>query len=179
MVSVDETNLPSLRYDMLNEILTSPYKGTLLFPGQILWVGSNEMRQQILIASLLLLISATAWADPAEVAQSCATGSDCTALVDQEIAGMQGSQADKDKAVADLVVSIATQSQTADRKSCENMAEAVKGTSRSVSDAGQQARILDIGNTMCTAQTQTAAIGDDSPGENDGGERNDDPASSN
>jgi hypothetical protein len=138
------------------------------------------MRQQILIASLLILSSTTVWADPADVAQSCAAGSDCPALVDQEIAGMQGSQAEKDKAVADLVVSIASQSQTADRKSCERMAEAVKGSSSSVSDAGQKARIIDIGNTMCTAQTQTAAIGDDSPGgEDDGGERNDQPASDN
>jgi hypothetical protein len=142
-------------------------------------VWSEEMRQQILIASLLVLTSTIVWADPAQVAQSCATGSNCTALVDQEIAGMQGSPEEKDKAVADLVVSIATQSQTADQKSCERMAEAVKGTSRSVSDAGQQARILDIGNTMCTPQTTTAAIGDDSPADDDGGDRNDQPASSN
>jgi hypothetical protein len=85
------------------------------------------MRQQILAATLLVLTSSLAWADPAEVARSCATGSDCTALVNQEIAGMQGTQAEKDKAVADLVVSIGTESQTADALRCQAMAAAVRG----------------------------------------------------
>ncbi|CAN7690046.1 hypothetical protein [Rhizobium sp. LjRoot254] len=135
------------------------------------------MRQKILAATLLVLTSSLAWADPAEVAQSCATGSDCTALVNQEIAGMQGTQAEKDKAVADLVVSIGTESQTADALRCKEMAVAVRASAGSVSDAGQQARIIAVADSMCKAQIQTAAIGDDSP--DDGGERNEQPASDN
>jgi hypothetical protein len=91
---------------------------------------------------------------------------------------MQGTQAEKDKAVADLVVSIGTESQTADALRCQAMAAAVRGSAGSVSDAGQQARITAVADAMCKSQIQTAALGDDSPDE-DGGEHNDRPASSN
>jgi hypothetical protein len=140
------------------------------------------MRQQILISSLLILTSSIAWADPAQVSRSCAAGSDCTALVNEEIAGMQGSQAAKDKAIADLVVSIGQESQTASAESCRNMADGVRASASSVSDAGQRARIVDIADSMCKAQTLTASLGDDTPAgenDNDGGERNDELASGN
>jgi hypothetical protein len=140
------------------------------------------MRRQIIISSLIILTSSIAWADPAQVSRSCAAGSDCTALVNQEIAGMQGSQAAKDKAIADLVVSIGEESQTANAESCQNMADAVRTSASSVSDAGQRARITEIAGSMCKAQTQTASLGDNTPAgenDNDGGERRDVKASAN
>jgi hypothetical protein len=136
------------------------------------------MRRQVILLSLLILTSNVAWADPAQVSRSCAAGSNCAALVSQEIAGMQGTPAARDKAIADLVVSIGEESQTASAESCQNMADAVRASANSVSDADQQARITDIANSMCKAQVQTAAIGDDTPS-NDGGERNEQAASSN
>jgi hypothetical protein len=136
------------------------------------------MRYKILIASAFMLTSSIAWADPSQVTQSCRAGANCTALVNQEIAGMRGSQAEKDKAIADLVVSIGTESQTANAQTCQNMADAVRVSASSVSDAGQQARIKEIADSMCNAQIQTAALGDDTPAE-DGGDRNEQQASSN
>jgi hypothetical protein len=140
------------------------------------------MRRQIIFSSLVILTSSIAWADPTQVSRSCAAGLDCTALVNQEIAGMRGTQAAKDKAVADLVVSIGQESQTANSKSCKNMADAVRASASSVSDAEQRARISEVADSMCAAQIQTAALGDDTAAgenDNDGGDRRDVQASGN
>lgn len=133
-------------------------------------------RSVLCISTFLCVMAGTAFADPATVASNCAAGGDCTARVNAEIAGMQGSSADKDKAIADLVVALGQQSQTASAEACEQMAAGVRASASAVSDAGQQARILQIAGSMCTQQIQTAAVNDNQNG--DGGEKSDGPSAS-
>lgn len=136
------------------------------------------MQRKLLIYSTLIFASATAvLAEPGSVARSCAAGADCVSLVNAEIAGMEGTAAEKDKAIADLVVAIGTESQTASPDRCNDMAVAVRTSASSVSGADQQTRIISVAETMCTQQTVTAAVGANT--DDDGGERNESAASAN
>ena len=136
------------------------------------------MRQVILgCAAFFFVAPNLALADPAYVARSCSVGSDCVAIVNSEIAGLEGSSSEKDKAIADIVVAIGQESQMADRRYCDRMAAAVRASADSVSDDVQKTRIRDIATTMCANQIVTSSIGDEP--NTDGGERNDVPASAN
>lgn len=137
-------------------------------------------RSLVAVALAAAVFPAVAYADAASVAKSCASGGDCVALVNAEIAGMSGSQADKDKAIADLVVAIGNEAQSVQPETRQKMANAVDAAAQNVSDAEQRARIVEIAATLRRRlDTQTAALGDDGaapgtggPDADGGGERN-------
>ena len=135
------------------------------------------MRKDVIgISAFLCVMAGAAMADSASVVTSCSAGDDCVASVNAEIASMQGSSAEKDKAIADLVVVLGQQSQTASRQACEQMAAGVRASATSVSDAGQQTRIMQIADSMCTQQVVTATVNEN--GDDDGGEPGEAPSAS-
>jgi hypothetical protein len=145
---------------------------------KVLWGCAMFKRTLVAMAFASAVFPSIAFADAASVARSCASGGDCVALVNAEIAGMTGSQADKDKAIADLVVAIGNEAQSVQPETRQVMANAVDAAALQVSDAGQRARIVEIAATLRRRlDTQTAALGGDAPGTGgpdggDGGEKN-------
>jgi hypothetical protein len=114
-------------------------------------------------------IPASAFADAASVAKGCAAGGDCVGLVSTEIAGLDQTCAVKDKAIADLVIAIGNEAQSAQPAVRQKMASAVDTASRSVCDTAQMTRIQQVATAMRNNNdTQTAALGDDATG-NTGG----------
>lgn len=121
-----------------------------------------------------------ALADAASVARACGGGGDCVALVNAEIAGMGGSQAEKDKAIADLVVAIGNEAQSVSPEARQKMANAVEAAGQQVSNAEQRARIFEIAAALRRKlDEQTAALGSDTSSDNTGGEKSGIAASAN
>lgn len=128
------------------------------------------------------VLPSMALADAASVARSCGSGGNCVALVNAEIAGMTGSQADKDKAIADLVVAIGNEAQSVSPEARQSMANAVESAGQQVSDAEQRTRILEIAASLRRRlDQQTAALGDGTApsGGTNGGEKSETAASAN
>jgi len=138
-------------------------------------------RTLVAMAFASALLPSMAFADAASVAAGCASGGDCVALVNAEIASMGGSQADKDKAIADLVVAIGNQAQSVQPETRQSMANAVDAAALHVSNAEQRARIVEIAASLRRRlDTETASLGgDDGPDGTDGGEHNEFQASNN
>jgi hypothetical protein len=117
------------------------------------------------------LVPASAFADAASVAKGCAAGGDCVGLVSTEIAGMDQTCAVKDKAIADLVIAIGNEAQSAQPAVRQKMASAVDTAARSVCDTAQMARIQQVATAMrSNNDTLTAALGDDAVGNVGAGE---------
>lgn len=124
-------------------------------------------RSLIALAFGVALAPASAFADAASVAKGCAAGGDCVALVKAEIAGMTGSTAEKDKAIADLVIAIGNQAQSVTPETRQSMANAVDTAALSVTDAEQRARITQVAAALRRKlDTQTAAVDSDSASAN-------------
>lgn len=131
-------------------------------------------RTVVAMAFACAVLPSIAFADAASVAAGCASGSNCVALVNAEIAAMGGSQADKDKAIADLVVAIGNEAQSVTPEARQSMANAVDAAALHVSNPEQRARIVAIAASLRRIlETETASLGgDDGPDGTDGGERN-------
>jgi hypothetical protein len=128
----------------------------------------------IALALASAMVPSFAFADAASVARGCASGGDCVALVNAEIAGLGGSQSEKDKAIADIVVALGNEAQSASPETRQNIANAVEVAAANVSDSDQRVRIVQIAATLrCgeaksetqtaaqkCSETQTAALGD-------------------
>jgi len=122
-------------------------------------------RAFIALAFGATLTPVSAFADASSVAKGCAAGGDCVGLVSTEIAGMDQSCVVKDKAIADLVIAIGNEAQSAQPEARQKMAAAVDTAAASVCDAAQQTRIQQVAAAMRNNNdTQTAALGDDAPG---------------
>ena len=132
------------------------------------------MFKRVLVAVALAsaVFPSIASADAASVARNCASGGNCVALVNAEIANMGGSAAERNAAIADLVIALGNEGQNASPNTREQIADAVEAAARNVTDAEQRDRIVQIASTLRRRlDTQTAALGDDGgtgPAGNDG-----------
>jgi len=128
-------------------------------------------RALIALAFGAALAPASAFADASSVAKGCAAGGDCVGLVSTEIAGMDQTCAVKDKAIADLVIAIGNEAQSAQPEARQKMAAAVDTAAGSVCDQAQMTRIQQVATAMRNNNdTQTAALGDNAGGNTGAGD---------
>ena len=124
------------------------------------------------------MIPSMTFADAASVARNCASGGDCVALVNAEIADMSGSPAARDKAIAGLVVAIGNEAQSVSPEARQSMANAVESAAQQVSDAEQRDRIIQVAAALRRRlDQQTAAL--DGDGADASGEKSEAAASAN
>jgi hypothetical protein len=119
------------------------------------------LKRSITAIFALSVLSGVAFADAASVAGGCSAGGNCVALVNAEIAGLSGSAAAKDKAIADLVVALGNASQSVTPEVRQNIAKAVAAAANAVTDPGQKLRIVQIAQAIQSGRSiQTAAVDD-------------------
>ncbi|CAN7591291.1 hypothetical protein [Rhizobium sp. LjRoot254] len=147
---------------------------------RVLWGFTMFKRTVVAMAFACAVLPSIAFASAASVAAGCASGGNCVALVNAEIAAMGGSPADKDKAIADLVVAIGNEAQSVQPETRQSMANAVDAAALQVSNPEQRARIVAIAASLRRIlETETASLGGDDGSDSDGGERNEFAASDN
>ena len=119
------------------------------------------------LLAVMLSVGGFAYAGPAaadagSVAQSCKAGVDCAVVVNQELAGLTGTAAERDGKIADVVVAISELVDPGmERKRCRNLAFGVETAAAGVSDIEQRNRIIDIARKLCAQNFVTAAVDED------------------